>query len=251
MQNVWPFWEHFLHTVIFFLIFFQKSINRVFKRLTACLVSFHEKWPYADESNAKGVFVALFPEKVVSAPAGYCLSRRRFLGLSATAAATILFPVPGIASPCGPLSSRRSLSLFEIRTGERLETTYFEGGRYMPQALAEIDFILRDHYTGEIKTMDTRLLDLLYAVSVKLKPNSPFHIISGYRSRSTNDMLRRRSKRVAKKSLHMYGKAVDIRLPGCKTSRLRRVAIALKGGGVGYYRGSNFVHVDTGEIRYW
>jgi uncharacterized protein YcbK (DUF882 family) len=128
---------------------------------------------------------------------------------------------------------------------------YCAKGRYLPGALADINHILRDHRTGEIKAIDIRLLDLLYALGLKLEDRGPFHVISGYRSPKTNAILRAHGQGVAKNSLHLQGKAVDIRLPGCDLSVLRHAAMNLKGGGVGYYPGPHFVHIDVGRVRHW
>jgi uncharacterized protein YcbK (DUF882 family) len=117
--------------------------------------------------------------------------------------------------------------------------------------LAEIDHILRDHRTGEVRPIDTELLDLAHALGESLGAPGPFHVISGYRSPKTNALLRASGNGVASKSLHLQGKALDIRLPGCDLRRLRRAAVDLKGGGVGHYPGPNFIHIDVGRVRYW
>ncbi len=128
---------------------------------------------------------------------------------------------------------------------------YCANGEYIPGALTEINHILRDHRNGEVGSVDHRLLDLLHAINSRLDNSKPFHIISGFRSEQTNAMLAERSNGVAKHSLHMYGLAIDIRLPGHDLVTLRKTAIALKGGGVGYYPRSDFVHLDVGSVRYW
>ena len=113
-----------------------------------------------------------------------------------------------------------------------------------------MDHILRDHRTGKIHPIEPRLLDLLHALSMKTGSNR-FHVISGYRSPATNSMLRKDGRKVASKSLHTVGKAVDIRMPDFPTDALYRTAVDLKGGGAGHYPGRNFVHVDVGRVRYW
>jgi uncharacterized protein YcbK (DUF882 family) len=148
----------------------------------------------------------------------------------------------------------RSLSFFNTHTGERLRAEYCFGVEYEAGALAEINHILRDFRAGEVKPIDPKLLDLRHELSGTLEVDQPFHIISGYRSPHTNQWLRARGGAgtgVASTSLHMVGKAIDIRLPGVKLDHLRGAARALKLGGVGYYPSSNFVHVDTGRVRYW
>jgi uncharacterized protein YcbK (DUF882 family) len=121
----------------------------------------------------------------------------------------------------------------------------------LKESLREINHLLRDHRTGDTVQMDRELLDLLYSLQHKVESKKEFQVISGYRSPKTNAMLRSKSSGVAKKSLHMQGKAIDIRLPGTSLKNLRKAAVALKSGGVGYYPNSNFVHVDTGRVRYW
>ncbi|HJR58586.1 MAG TPA: DUF882 domain-containing protein [Vicinamibacterales bacterium] len=187
-------------------------------------------------------------------PAG--LNRRAFLGFGAVAAAAALSPLKAHAAP--PPASRkaalRKLSFFNTHTGERLQTTYCCDGRYEPEALQQINHILRDFRANEVKPIDPKLLDLLHELGGTLETDQPFHIISGYRSPHTNTMLRQRggaTTGVASRSLHMVGKAIDIRLPGVKLDHLRGAARSLKLGGVGYYPSSNFVHVDTGRVRFW
>jgi uncharacterized protein YcbK (DUF882 family) len=184
------------------------------------------------------------------------LNRRAFLGYGAVAAAAALSPLTAHAAsaPATRKPALRSLSFFNTHTGERLETTYCCDGRYEPEALQQINHILRDFRADEVKPIDPKLLDLLHELGGTLETDSPFHIISGYRSPQTNDLLRSRGGAdtgVASKSLHMVGKAVDIRIPGVKLDHLRGAARTLKLGGVGYYPSSNFVHVDTGRVRFW
>lgn len=121
----------------------------------------------------------------------------------------------------------------------------------MPQALVDINYILRDYRTGEVKEIDADLLELLFALQQKLKSKGSFHIISGYRSPETNSLLSLISRGVVKDSLHVEGKAIDIRLLGYELKSLQRAAADLRRGGVGYYPLSDFVHVDVGRIRYW
>lgn len=179
------------------------------------------------------------------------LSRRNFLKTSLLTMGGCMFPCTAFGAIGRAVSPERMLSLYNLHTGESLRTIYWNQGKYIHEALADINYILRDHRTGEIESIDKRLLDLLYAIGKRLKTQNSFQIISGYRSSSTNAILRERSGGVAKGSLHVQGKAVDIRVQGCELSSLRNTAIALKGGGVGYYARSNFVHVDVGRIRYW
>lgn len=177
-------------------------------------------------------------------------SRRDVLKIGSGWLATCLFPAAGWSSLL-PEDNRRALAFVNTHTGERLEVGYFRNGVYCGSALQKINHILRDHRTGEIQAMDRRLLDLLFTVKHRLGCDTPFHVISGYRSPATNNRLRRQSSGVAKFSYHMLGRAIDIRLPGCDTRRLRRACQELRCGGVGYYPHSDFVHVDTGPRRTW
>jgi uncharacterized protein YcbK (DUF882 family) len=181
----------------------------------------------------------------------YSIERRDFLRLGMLASAASLFPGSALAAVRHWLPSERSLSFYNIHTREGLEIAYWGQGAYVPTALSEINHILRDHRTDEIRPIDPHLLDLLYAIQKTLAANSPFHILSGYRSPATNSYLRRRGRGVAKNSLHMQGKAADVRLPGCDLPVLRRAALDLKGGGVGYYPRADFVHLDVGPLRFW
>jgi len=179
------------------------------------------------------------------------LSRRNFIGLVFFSGLASLSPSPVLGAIRDCMSPERSLSLYNPNTRESLHTTYWSNGRYLQKALSDINHIMRDRRTGEIKQINTQLLDLLYAIGTELKIQKPFHIISGYRSSRTNALLRERGKGAAKNSLHMKGKAADIRLPGCRLSSLRRAAFSLKAGGIGYYPRYRFVHIDVGPIRYW
>lgn len=181
----------------------------------------------------------------------YKLERRSFIKVGILIASTCFAPRSAIGAIRDYLSPERKLHLVNLHTGESLKTVYWSGGKYLSKALTDIDHVLRDHRTGEIRPIDTRLLDLLYVIGKRLETQRPFHIISGYRSPATNSFLRKKGYGVARHSLHMQGKAVDIRMPACDLSSLRHVAIALREGGVGYYPRANFVHVDVGRVRYW
>jgi uncharacterized protein YcbK (DUF882 family) len=148
-------------------------------------------------------------------------------------------------------SAKRVLAFYHTHTGERAEITYWRDGEYLAENLQAINRLLRDHRTGEQTEMDRALLDTLYALQLSLGEPGEFEIISAYRSPKTNEMLRHKSGGVAKRSLHMQGKAIDIRVCSCDLAKLHKTAISLKAGGVGYYPKSNFIHVDTGRVRYW
>jgi uncharacterized protein YcbK (DUF882 family) len=146
---------------------------------------------------------------------------------------------------------RRSLKFYALHTGESLTTTYWENGRYIPDELARVNYVLRDFRANEVKPIDPALLDLLTRINHRLGTNEPFQVISGYRSPVTNAMLHANSEGVAVHSLHLEGKAIDICVPGRSLAQLRGAALAQQSGGVGYYPKSNFVHVDTGRVRFW
>ena len=176
------------------------------------------------------------------------MNRREFLCIGAGTTATLIVRT-GFAVPNAPLE--RALGFYNTHTDETLKTVYWAEGKYQPEGLREINRILRDHRTGDVHRMDERLLDLLYLLQAKTGRKGSFHIISGYRSPATNAMLNARSAGVAKRSYHMQGKAIDIRLPGYDLKKLHQAALALKAGGVGCYPSSNFIHVDAGPVRHW
>jgi len=178
-------------------------------------------------------------------------SRRRFVKLVVFSGLTMFSPGSVLAAIRDCTTPERSLSLYNPNTRESLETVYWVNGEYVRKALADINYIMRDRRTGEIKPIDPRLLDVLFSIRTELNTQRTFHVISGYRSPETNALLRRCGKGAARKSYHLQGKAVDIRLAGWRLSALRRAAYKLKKGGVGYYPCSRFVHVDVGPVRYW
>ena len=182
------------------------------------------------------------PQKVLTS------SRRSFLGAT-TALALTACPLTALARTSPP--ARKSLGFRNLHTGERLTVDYWADGQYSEPALTEIDVILRDFRTGEVKPIDRHLLDGLYLLRQKLEVVEDFHVISGYRSAKTNRTLAKKSGGVAKKSLHMRGMAIDIRVPGIQLARLRTATASLKLGGVGYYPKPDFIHVDVGRVRYW
>jgi uncharacterized protein YcbK (DUF882 family) len=147
----------------------------------------------------------------------------------------------------------RELSFYHTHTGKRLNVVYWQDGDYIDAALEEINAFLSDFRTGDRVEMDPELLDVIYDVRESLGSTGTYQIISAYRSPETNEMLRNRSASsgVARKSQHVLGKAIDVRLEGVKTAELRDAAIRLQRGGVGYYEKSDFVHMDTGRVRRW
>lgn len=176
------------------------------------------------------------------------VTRRRFIKLGALLTATHLSPFTLARTAVEP---ERRLSFYQTHTGEALDAVYWVQGEYVPDVLSQVDYLLRDHRSGEVIRMDVGLLDLLNAISRVLDTNQPFHVVSGYRSPKTNEMLAARGRGVASHSLHMDGMAIDIRVPGCDLLSLRDCAVFLQAGGVGYYPRSEFVHVDTGRVRTW
>ncbi len=144
------------------------------------------------------------------------------------------------------------LRLFNTHSGKRLDIVYRRGTSYVPEALTKLDAYLRDRRTGDIRHFDPRVFDLLHDLQAKLgRPNAEIDVVSGYRSPSSNEFLRSHGHKVAQHSLHMQAMAIDIRIPGVSTSRLRDAALSLHRGGVGYYADSEFVHVDVGRVRRW
>ena len=161
--------------------------------------------------------------------------------------------VPARAGRAGlDLDGGARLRLFNTHTGEHVDVVYRKGAAYDPAALERLEGCLRDFRTGDRHRVDPRLYDLLTSLASSLgEPDGEFHIISGFRSPRTNEMLRATRQGVAQHSLHMEGQAIDVRLPGVTTKTLRDVALEMARGGVGYYASSDFVHVDTGRVRRW
>jgi uncharacterized protein YcbK (DUF882 family) len=172
------------------------------------------------------------------------LSRRHFV-------ATLAAALPALASWPVAAADARALTFAHLHTGERLTVEYFNAGTYIPDALAAVDHLLRDFRTGDVRAIDPALLDLLHRLGGLTGSRRPYEVISGYRSPATNRMLQARSEGVASGSLHMRGQAIDIRVADVPLATLRDAALAVRGGGVGYYPQSRFVHVDTGRVRTW
>jgi len=177
---------------------------------------------------------------------GNCIvSTRRavLLGIGATLAA------PALARARVP--NTRALSIHNTRTDERFEGVYYADGVYEPDAMTALDSIMRDHTADEATIMDVRLYDLFSRLQETLDKTAPLRITSGYRTRATNDALRKRTRWAAKNSLHIEGMAADFTLPGTSSRTLSRAAKGLRMGGVGSYRGASFIHVDVGDVRSW
>jgi uncharacterized protein YcbK (DUF882 family) len=164
----------------------------------------------------------------------------------------VSFSCFGIETTTPSSGASYRLRLFHTHTGQKIDVVYRHGNTYDPDALAQLNYYLRDHRTGDIRDYDPRVFDLLHDLTVALgRPNSEINVVCGYRTPWSNEYLRTHGHGVAKHSLHMEAMAIDIRVPGVPTSELRDTALALHRGGVGYYATSDFVHVDVGRVRRW
>ena len=179
------------------------------------------------------------------------LDRRGFLRLMFWVGLIGYSSKPAFAAINYVMQEERSLSLYNPSTKENFDGIYWRNGSYVAFALNKINYLMRDVQTDAVKHIDRDLLDLIFSISIKLKTQRPFHVICGYRTARTNASLVKRNKSAAKNSYHIKGQAVDIRLPGLRTSALRQAASALGQGGIGYYPRRRFVHIDVGPVRYW
>ena len=151
-----------------------------------------------------------------------------------------------------PDSHDHLLLLYNTHTAERIDIVYRRGEAYIPEALAKLDFLLRDHRTGDVRHFDPRMYDILSDLTASVgRPGGEIDIVCGYRTSSTNESLRAHTTRVARNSLHIQAEAIDLRMPGIDTRKLRKAALALARGGVGYYPNSDFIHLDIGRVRQW
>ncbi len=174
------------------------------------------------------------------------LTRRRVLG-AAVAVSAIAFIRPAPAVSFAP----RSVSLYNIHTGEWVRTVYWADGHYIREAVRDINWVLRDHHSDEVRPMNAGVLDVLGMLRRRLENNDPFLVISGYRSSTTNSRMSVRGSGVASNSYHIKGMAIDLRAERRDLSHVRAAALSLRCGGVGYYPRSDFVHVDCGPVRQW
>ena len=175
-------------------------------------------------------------------------------GLLRAFAATAVVAAPSYANAAGFLRGGgdiRRIKMYSGRTGERIDMIYWVEGKYIKEAVQEVHHFMRDWRTNDVKFIDLRTIDVMAAAHNLLDSNEPYMLLSGYRSPKTNAMLRARSSGVAKNSLHMKGQAADLRLSSRSVSQVSRAAAACRGGGVGRYSGSNFVHMDCGPVRTW
>ena len=175
------------------------------------------------------------------------LSRRRLLGLGAAGFGSLL-----AAPAIGRIRDHEErLEMLNLHTGESVSAVIWADGAPVPDELARVNRLMRDHRSGDVAEMDRRLLHELLELRRLLESGAPYHLISGYRSPKTNAALLASSSGVAENSFHVRAQAADVRLPGVDLMRVRRAARALKAGGVGYYPLSDFVHIDTGPMRFW
>lgn len=175
-------------------------------------------------------------------------------GLLRAFAATAVVAAPTYSNAAGFLRGGgdiRRIKMYSGRTGERIDMIYWVEGKYIKESVQEVHRFMRDWRTNDVKFIDLRTIDVMAAAHNLLDSSEPYMLLSGYRSPKTNNMLRARSKGVAKNSLHMKGQAADLRLSSRSVSQISRAAAACKGGGVGRYSGSNFVHMDCGPVRVW
>jgi uncharacterized protein YcbK (DUF882 family) len=173
-------------------------------------------------------------------------SRRQFLR-GAGALAVALVPAAALARA----TPSRTLALVHTHTGERLQSTYYRDGEYLPEELARLNHLLRDVRTGDVYPIAPATLDILADLRALAASDAPYEVICGYRSAHTNALLREHSHGVAEHSLHLKGRAIDVRLPGVATARLRDLALNMARGGVGYYAQEDFIHLDNGALRHW
>ena len=179
------------------------------------------------------------------------LSRRRLMQLIFISGLSFLTP-PSVSAGLQAFTlTKRSLSLYNPHTKENFDGMYKYNGEYVPEALVKINHLMRDTRTGEVKPINKKLLDLMSALAEKLKADKPIHVISGYRNPKSNAQLMKQGKSAVKNSFHIKGQAADIRLPGYRTSVVRKAAYQIKKGGVGYYPKMRFVHIDVGPVRFW
>ncbi len=210
-------------------------------------------------------------------PHGVLIGRRGFLGaFAAFAAVASIVPealgapvpprkpariglVPGrkpeitTAAARAPSLGRRAkvLNLYNVHTGEKVRGPFWQDGRYVPETMRAIRRMMRDHRANQVHSIDQNLIELMHAIQTRVGAQKPLEIVSAYRSPHTNEMLREAGYGVAENSYHLVGKAVDIRVPGFRISQLSNMAKSMRRGGVGTYGSGNFLHIDTGPVRYW
>lgn len=175
--------------------------------------------------------------------------RRKWLTLGSAALGMSLLSGPALATLSTPRP--RILTLNNLNTGESIKAEFFDGRGYNKDELSRLNHIFRDYRANKVKNIDPHLFDQLYRLQVLLGTTKPVQLISGYRSLTTNNELRENHRGVAKQSYHTKGQAMDFHIQGIQLSNIRKAALKMRAGGVGYYPRSNFVHIDTGPIRTW
>ncbi|MBS1206639.1 MAG: hypothetical protein H6R25_3538 [Proteobacteria bacterium] len=176
-------------------------------------------------------------------------NRRKLLALGGVALGAAMLPTRAFATLSTPRP--RILTLNNLNTGESIKAEFFDGRGYIQDELAKLNHFFRDYRANKIKTIDPQLFDHIFRLQVLLGTRKPVQLISGYRSVDTNNELRAHSRGVAKQSYHTKGQAMDFHIEGISLSNIRKAALSLRAGGVGYYPSSNFVHIDTGPVRHW
>lgn len=177
-------------------------------------------------------------------------NRRKLLALGGAAlGAAAILPTPAFATLSTPRP--RILTLNNLNTGESIKAEFFDGRGYIQDELAKLNHFFRDYRANKMKSIDPKLFDQLYRLQMLLQTRKPVQLISGYRSLNTNDDLRKHGSGVAKHSYHTKGQAMDFHIDGVSLSNVRKAALSMRSGGVGYYPSSNFVHIDTGPVRHW
>ena len=179
------------------------------------------------------------------------MNRRKFLGRVMAMAPVLLLSSPNSLLARVASIEEKTLSFYHTHTLKELSVVYCRNGRHIPKALSKINNFLKDFRTGDKHPIDPALLDLLHDLQLASGSKDFFEVISGYRSPQTNSMLKGKSRGIASHSLHMDGKAIDIRLPSFNTGHLHKIALSFQRGGVGYYPQSDFIHLDTGRVRAW
>jgi len=178
--------------------------------------------------------------------------RRTFLKMGLAGVVGAMLPLVSAKSLLAANNSAAwNIHFRNAHTSESFSGVYRVGDKYLPDAFERLNYVLRDFRTNEVFPMDPHIIDILSIIDRKMDVSSPYEILSGYRSPKTNSMLGNSSRGVAKNSFHMYGQALDIRIPNYSTKKVRNIAKSIKAGGVGYYPRSNFVHIDTGKVRSW
>ncbi|BAF69853.1 YcbK family protein [Nitratiruptor sp. SB155-2] len=174
------------------------------------------------------------------------MDRRDFLKKSSLFSVSILIPSFAKAA-----QYEKVLQLYHVHTGERRKVTFWLDGEYIPEEIESLQYFLRDFRNDEIHPIDIKVIEYLYDVSKKCSHDREIHVLSAYRSPSTNEYLRHHGGGVAKQSYHLFGKAIDFRIPGISLHHVRNTALSLHKGGVGYYPKSGFIHIDSGKPRSW